>query len=99
MSSKVGGIARAPVWGANPFLNNNNSNIPPLRTVADWLKWPKLFRTDKLQYAPVQSQDFFVMFLSLLILYGQNNTFVKHQHNYMKRIIRYSNDYTESVTQ
>ena len=26
MSSKVGGIARAPVWGANPFLNNNNNN-------------------------------------------------------------------------
>ena len=24
MSSKVGGIARAPVWGANPFLNENN---------------------------------------------------------------------------
>ena len=26
MSSKVGGIARAPVWGVNPFLNNNNNN-------------------------------------------------------------------------
>ena len=26
MSSKVGGIARAPVWGANPFLTNNNNN-------------------------------------------------------------------------
>ena len=25
MSSKVGGIARAPVWGANPFLQNNNN--------------------------------------------------------------------------
>ena len=27
MSSKVGGIARAPVWGANPSLNNNTSSV------------------------------------------------------------------------
>ena len=32
MSSKVGGIARAPVWGANPFLNKQEGDKTHLGT-------------------------------------------------------------------
>ena len=86
MSSKVGGIARAPVWGAN--LSYKIIIIIIIQTVV-WRRWEKQFR--KYVFAcndanPHNSVDTFSIkrFLSLLFRIVQGMLEIRKTHNYIE---------------